>query len=164
MHLAEGLYAAHMRLEATEAVPASIASGARRLFRPGAHAGTATHALLERLVGSLRFDSAARRAVSGARQRDERTTRQLVFEAGLFELELQTRAAHAGWSVSGLLLGPTAATSGEVRLIGSLASAQSVLGETLEFSLPVVPPGRYRLELLVDETTQVEVESLELGL
>ena len=94
---------------------------------------------------------------------DDATWRQLLFEAGPFELELHTAAARAGWSVSGQLLGPTDASSGEVRLIGARASARSALTEMLEFNLPVVPAARYRLELRVGDTTQVEVESLELG-
>jgi len=146
-----------MRLEATDAVPASVATGARRLFRPG------RQATAERLVGQVRFDSATMQPAYGVRGSDDATSRQLLFEAGPFELELHTAAARAGWSVSGQLLGPTDATSGEVRLIGARASARSELTEMLEFNLPAVPSGQYRLELLVGNTTQVEVESLELG-
>jgi hypothetical protein len=155
----------HLRLEATEAVPESVVTRARRLFHTGdARVRADTHVLLERLAGVLRFDSATMQPAFGVRGGDDSPTRQLLFEAGPFELELHTAAARSGWSISGQLLGPTDATSGEVRLIGSRANARSELTEMLEFNLPVVPAGRYRLELLVGGTTQVEIDSLELGL
>src|SRR5262249_5577023 len=72
---------AHMRLEATEAVPASVATGARCLFRPGARARSPRRALLERLVGRIRFDSATMQPAYGVRGSDDRTSRQLLFEA-----------------------------------------------------------------------------------
>jgi len=134
--------------EATEAVPAMVAMAARHLFRPGR---PDTHGALERPASRLRFD------------RDDAMTRHLIYEAGPFDLELHIADAPGGWRVSGQVIGPTDAISGQVRLIGSLVSVRSALSEMLEFTLREVPPGRYRLEVLIGDTTQVEVESLKLG-
>jgi hypothetical protein len=134
--------------EATEAVPAVVAMAARRLFRPGRRD---THDALERPASRLRFDS------------DDALTRQLIYEAGPFDLELHIAVARGGWGVSGHVIGQTDAISGEVRLIGPRASVRSALTEMLEFTLRQVPPGCYRLEVLVGDTTQVEVDSLKLG-
>jgi hypothetical protein len=89
--------------------------------------------------------------------------RQLVFEAGPFEVELHTRQERAGWSISGQVLGPTDATSGEVRLIGPRTSTRSALSALLEFRLPFAPNGTYRLELRLDGDAVLRIDSLVLG-
>jgi hypothetical protein len=118
---------------------------------------------LERLIGVLRFDSATMLPAFGLRGVADSLTRRLLFEAGPFQLELQTTPAKAGWTIQGQLLGPTDATSGEVRLLNRKVSARCRLTELLEFNLPVVPRGTYRLELQVGAATEVCVDPLELG-
>lgn len=114
------------------------------------------------LVATLCFDSASMPPASGLRSATASSTRQLVFEAGQFHLELQTTPARAGWMLSGQLLGPTDAISGEVRLIGRKVSKRSKLTELLEFNVPGVPTGSYRLELCLGDATRVRIESIEL--
>jgi hypothetical protein len=156
---------AHLRLEATEAVPDRVAPRSCGLRPDRARKPTpGGAAALEQVAAALRFDSATMQPAFGVRGSGQSATRQLLFEAGPFELELHTVAARTGWSISGQLLGPTDATSGEVRLIGSRSSVRSELTEMLEFHLPVVPTGSYRLELLIGGTLQVEIDVLELGL
>jgi hypothetical protein len=153
---------ANMQLEATDAVPELVAAGARQLFRPGSRPRSASSSgAIKRLDAQLRFDSACMQRALGMHSG---TTRQLLAEAGPFELDLRSDAAKGGWSLSGQLLGPTAATAGEARLIGASASAQSKLTEMLEFTLPPLPAGRYYLELRVGGTTQVALDALQLGL
>ena len=122
----------------------------------------AMHAL-KRIVGVLRFDSASMTPAFGMRGSEESGIRQLLFEAGPFEIEVHTRSSRTGWDISGQVLGPTAATSGEVRLIGSHASARSSLSELLEFKLPRVPAGRYRLELHLASDALLQLDALEFG-
>jgi anti-sigma factor RsiW len=118
---------------------------------------------ITRLSGSLRFDSATMPPAFGMRGGLDDTTRQLLFEAGPFEVELHTQAARSGWNVKGQVLGPTEATSGEVRLIGARSSARSMLSELLEFSLPLVPAGTYRLELRLAHDALIQIDKLDLG-
>jgi hypothetical protein len=118
---------------------------------------------LEQLIGVLRFDSATMPPAYGLRGAADSETRRLLFEAGPYQLEVQTTPAKAGWTIQGQLLGPTDATSGEARLLNPKVNARCGLTELLEFNLPVVPTGTYRLELQLGDATQVYVDSLELG-
>jgi hypothetical protein len=152
---------ANMRLEATDAVPEMVAAGARQLFRPGGRERSEQTSVVERLPAQLRFDSACMQRALGMHGC---TTRQLLVEAGPFELDLRSVETKAGWSLSGQLLGPTPATAGVARLIGASASARSELTDMLEFSVPPLPAGRYHLELLVGNATQIELDSLVLGI
>jgi hypothetical protein len=151
---------ANMRLEATDEVPEMVAAGARQLFRPGGRARSEQTSVIEHLPAHLRFDSASMQRALGMHGG---TTRQLLVEAGPFELDLRSVASKAGWSLSGQLLGPTPATAGEARLTGVSASARSELTDMLEFSVPPLPAGRYHLQLLVGGATQIDMDSLILG-
>jgi anti-sigma factor RsiW len=128
--------------------------------RPRMHSGRASK--LQQFAGALRFDSATMNSAFGIRGSADASQRQLLFEAGPFEIELRTTAAHKGWRISGQVLGPTDATFGEVRLVGAHANARSIMTELLEFNLPVVPAGTYGLELDVGTGATVRIESLEL--
>jgi hypothetical protein len=99
----------------------------------------------------------------GMRGGIDTTSRQLLFEAGPFEIELQTQTERSGWTVKGQVLGPTEATSGVVQLIGARGSARSLLSGLLEFSLPPVPAGMYRMELRLAQDSVIRIDSLELG-
>ena len=128
----------------------------RRLLR--LTAGTAQPDLTD-LHAVLRFDSATTPPASQTRA----STRQLLFEAGPFEIELHTRAQRNGWAISGQVLGPTEATDGEVLLIGTQATVRSRLSELLEFRFAQLPAGRYRLELHLTADGVLHVDARELG-
>jgi anti-sigma factor RsiW len=146
-----------------QAMPDSVVARVRRIFRRGSSHAPPEPRPVERLTGMLRFDSATMPPAFGVRGSGETTQRQLVFAAGPFELELETSPARTGWQIRGQLLGPTDATSGEIRLVGPNGSARSQLTEMLEFNLPALPAGSYRLELQFGSNSRVEIESLELG-
>jgi anti-sigma factor RsiW len=131
---------------------------ARRLLRrsPGSRPAT-------RYVGALRFDSATMPPAFGLRGTGDTDERQLLFEAGPFEVELHTRGGRSGWSISGQVLGPTDATSGEVRLTGERANTRSQLSPLLEFRLPTVPDGSYQLELRLASEALLQIGPVELG-
>jgi anti-sigma factor RsiW len=131
---------------------------ARSVFRQRTESAT-----LRRFTSALRFDSATMPPAFGMRGGTASSDRQLVFESGPFEIELHTRQERAGWSVSGQVLGPTEATSGEVRLIGPRTNSRSALSDLLEFRLPLAPQGTYRLELRLDGDALLRIDCLELG-
>jgi hypothetical protein len=134
----------------------------RRLFRFRSMLGLAPR-LSQSLTGALRFDSATMPPAFGMRGGITATDRQLLFEAGPFEIELHMCAEASGWNLSGQVLGPTDAVSGEVRLIGMPASTRSMLSELLEFNLLAVPAGAYRLELRLDPGALLHIDSLAVG-
>jgi len=114
------------------------------------------------LVGALRFDSATMPPAYGMRGIPENGDRQLLYEAGPFEIELHMRQRRAGWDLSGQVLGPTSATSGEMRVIGARASARSRLSELLEFQLPTLPHGTYQMELRLAGDALLHIGPVEL--
>ena len=138
-----------------------VLTRARRLLARGSTSQSTPP--ITRFTGSLRFDIATMPSTFGMRGSLDATSRQLLFEAGPFEIELHTRAAPSGWNVKGQVLGPTEATSGEVRLIRARTTLRSRLSELLEFTLPVVPAGRYRLELRLAHDALIQIDALELG-
>jgi anti-sigma factor RsiW len=117
----------------------------------------------QRLAGALRFDSATMAPAFGIRGGIAATDRQMLFAAGPFEIELCMRAEETAWKLSGQVLGPTDARSGEVRLIGGPASARSILSVLLEFTLLAVPAGMYRLELNLAPDALLHIDSFALG-
>ena len=154
-----------MRTDNMESPPEHVVHRAVRLFRQHRIKMQAEPAyLLQRLVGMLRFDSAVAAPAVGLRVGTDEATRQLVFDAQPYEVELRMRTTSRGWAVVGQLLGPAESVeAGDVELIGADTTVRASLTELLEFSLPSVPAGTYRLELHVDERTNIEIPSLELG-
>jgi anti-sigma factor RsiW len=153
-----------MRSDNTESAPEHVINRAVRLFDSVTSVAPRSPGVLERLVGVLRFDSAFAAPAFGLRVGSDEASRQMLFSAQPYELELRTRPVGHGWSVAGQLLGPAETVDyGEVELIGNEATVQAPLSEQLEFSLPAVPPGTYRLELRFDDAGAIEIPSLELG-
>jgi anti-sigma factor RsiW len=118
---------------------------------------------IQHLIGTLRFDSARMKPAFGMRATASNGPRQLVFDAGVFEIELRATQVSTGWGVSGQVLGPTDATSGHVQIVGTKTIARARLSEFLEFNLTPVPAGTYLLEVQVGTDTHLAVNSLELG-
>jgi anti-sigma factor RsiW len=140
----------------------NVLARARQALHPRSRKRHGRAAGVEQFSGALRFDSATMTSAFGIRGSADGSQRQLLFEAGPFEIELRTTPAREGWRISGQVLGPTEATFGEVRLVGTRANARSIMTELLEFNLPVVPAGTYGLELDVGTGATVRIESLEL--
>jgi len=153
-----------MRSDESESAPEHVINRAVRLFDMYTASEPQSTGLMERLVAILRFDSAHAVPAFGLRVGADEASRQFLFDAQPYELELRTRPMPGGWSVAGQLLGPAETVDyGEVELIGDDARVQAPLSELLEFSLPAVPSGTYRLELRFDDERAIEIPSLELG-
>jgi hypothetical protein len=151
-----------MRTDQTEAAPEHVVKRAVRLFaqrRPSVHADVVQH-----LIGVLRFDSAGAAPAFGLRVGADDAMRQMLYEAEEYEIELRTSTAANGATVVGQLLGAAGPLeSADVELVGAEARVRTRLTDLLEFSLPAVPPGIYRLELRLDSSTAIEIPSLNLG-
>lgn len=155
-----------MQGDETESAPEHVVNRAVRLVRQHKNMainGTSNR-LIKQLKACIRFDSANATPAFGLRVGADEATRQLLFEARPYELELRTRAARGGWLVAGQLLGPAdSVASGEVELIGPDTSVHARMTELLEFSLPAVPAGTYRLKLHLNQGTEIDVPALEVG-
>ena len=153
-----------MRSDDSVSAPEHVINRAIRLFNTYTASEPRSTGILEHLVAMLRFDSAQTAPAFGLRVGADDASRQLLFDAQPYELELRTRPMAGGWSVTGQLLGPAETVDyGEVELIGQDARVHAPLSELLEFSFPAVPSGTYRLELRFDDARAIEIPSLELG-
>jgi hypothetical protein len=153
-----------MRSDDSESAPEHVINRAVRLFNTHTVSEPRSAGIIERLVAIMRFDSAHSVPAFGLRVGADEASRQFLFDAQPYELELRTCPMSGGWSVAGQLLGPAETVDyGEVELIGDEARVQTRLSDLLEFNLPAVPSGTYRLELRFDDERAIEIPSLELG-
>ncbi len=119
--------------------------------------------LMRRIRAVLSFDSGAASPVAFGMRSSGGTTRQMLFSAEGHDVDLRISPAasdnndptHAGWQLSGQVLGPDC--SGIVVLTNTDdgAMGESSLDELGEFRLPVIRSGSYSLTLRL---TDLEVE------
>lgn len=100
-----------------------------------------------RITAALRFDSLRMPIAMGTRSQPTRE-RQLIFEAGLYDVDVRIEPDGVLWALSGALLGSDA--GGQVELKGP-ATVQTELNSLGEFSLPPMPSGTYSLTLRLDD-------------
>lgn len=146
-----------MRTDKTEDAPPELVSRALHLFRP--RAAVKAPSLRERLVAALSFDSLQMSPAYGVRS-GQAASRQLLYSAGDYDLDLRITQISEGWVVSGQVLGDVC-VGGQVELEGEPDRAQVDLNDQCEFKLPPVPTGSYNLRLRLTGA-EVEIPQLEL--
>jgi hypothetical protein len=147
-----------MRTDEMEDAPREVVSRAINLFRSRAASPAST--LVQRIVAALSFDSLRTSPAYGVRSGQAATARQLLYNAGKYDLDLRITETGEGWVVSGQVLGEERA-GGRIELEGEQEVVQADLNEQYEFMLPAVPTGSYRLRLRFTDL-EVEVPQLEL--
>lgn len=145
-----------MRSDDLEEAPAHVVARAVRLLRPVAPSHSPT--LKERVRAALSFDSRQSAPAFGLRS-GQAETRQLLFSAGAYDLDIRVAPAGALWIVSGQVLGLPA--SGRIELRGEQSVMEVDLTALSEFVLPAAPEGSYLL-LLHLENGEIEIGELEL--
>lgn len=138
-----------------DASPQSVAA-VLRLFRLQRKT---TESALKKIFAALKFDSLTLTPAFGLRA-GASSERQVLFNAGEYDLELQIRPTGKGWIVSGQVLGPC--EGGQIEMRGDKASAQATLNDLCEFTLPQVEAGHYDLTLRLGDV-ELEVTELKLG-
>jgi hypothetical protein len=86
--------------------------------------------------------------------------RQLMFDAGGFNLDLRILPVGSQWLLFGQVFG--AVGGGRVELLGPTGATQTDLNDLYGFRLPPIPAGRYNLTLYL-ENADVEIIGLEVG-
>lgn len=147
-----------MRTDEAEDAPPQLVSRAVNLFR--SRATSKAPSLMQRVVAALSFDSFQMSPAYGVRSGQAATARQLLYNAGEYDLDLRITETGEGWVVSGQVLGEECA-GGKVELEGEQSAAQADLNDQCEFTLPVVPTGSYHLRLRLNDR-EVEIPQLEL--
>ncbi|HEY7543821.1 MAG TPA: hypothetical protein VID27_03015 [Blastocatellia bacterium] len=145
-----------MRKDVSEdASPRSVAA-VLRMF--GSQKKT-TESALRKIFAALKFDSFALTPAFGLRA-EAPSERQMLFNAGEYDLELQIRPTSEGWIISGQVLGPC--EGGQIEMRGEATTAQAALNDLCEFSLPQVESGCYDLTFRLRDV-ELEVTELKLG-
>ncbi len=147
-----------MRTDNAEDAPRDAIAYTKSMFRqlnPAEH-----QSLLRRVIAALTFDSLSVAPAFGLRS-GQAPSRQLLYSAGDADLDLRISPQENNWLVAGQILGRGCA-GGAVTLEGAAGSISTRLNDECEFSLPLVPPGRYKLFLRLEDI-EVEVPQLELN-
>jgi anti-sigma factor RsiW len=152
-----------MRDYDAEDAPEHVIARAVPLLRQHILAGSSTHesarpSLPQRIIAALRFDGLQQPAP--ALRAGRPALRQLLFDAGQYDVDLRIAPSGSAWAVSGQVLGPH--TSGQIELRGPAEVMQAELSELSRFRFPPIPAGRYTLNLRLD-TAEVEIADLEVG-
>lgn len=123
--------------------------------------------LIQRLIASLRFDSALQPATAGIRAAEFGRTRQLVYATDVADvaINLQPRPLEQRVDVLGqILLNDSSLAPDEfsVQLLRQSAEVGMTLADDLgEFAFASLQPGRYQLILSTD-TLDIQLPDLEL--
>jgi hypothetical protein len=153
-----------MRDYDAEDAPEPVITRAVPLLRQHRAAAGGTHESArpswpQRIVAALRFDGLQQPAP--ALRAGRAALRQLLFDAGQYDVDLRIAPSGNAWAISGQVLGPH--TSGQIELHGPTEVLQAELSELSRFRFPPIPTGRYTLTLRLD-TAEVEIADLEVGL
>ncbi len=144
-----------MHTDASEDAPAHVVAHAVRLFRSPQPAPSP----LRRILAALQWDSGHMEPSFGVRS-GAVAARQLLLNAGPYDVDLRIRPEGSAWVVAGQVLGPSA--HGRVMLHSAAKAAETDLNAQSEFVLPVVPEGSYTLTLRLADAA-ITFEQLELG-
>jgi anti-sigma factor RsiW len=144
-----------MRTDAAEEPPSYVIDRAVQLFRSRRAAASP----LRHLLAALRFDSGQMQPALGVRAAAA-ASRQLLFSADVYDLDLRVVATGELWAVSGQVLGP--GEGGHVELRGRTGTIETAMSVVREFVLPPVPAGAYTLILHLPEVV-VEIPELPVG-
>jgi len=145
------------RTDATEEVSPYITSRIIHLFQSMPSENPSP--LRQRILAVLQLDSKQSPVALGLRSLEQSSTRQLLYNAGKYDLVLQITSANTAWVVVGQLLGPC--VDGQVEVYSPTIMTQVKLNDQCEFELPPLPQGSYTLTL---QLTGVEIEVTELML
>jgi DNA-directed RNA polymerase specialized sigma24 family protein len=114
----------------------------------------------QRLEALLHFDSLRTPQPVGLRS-GQPIERRLLFTASELSVDLRITPSGALWSLVGQVLGPSTG-AGQVVLASQADTAEAVLNELSEFTLPPVPAGDYTLTLRLTGI-EVDVGRLQVG-
>jgi anti-sigma factor RsiW len=140
-----------------EEPPDRVAADIARVF--ASYNPSASSSLRKRILAVLRFDS-AQLPLSVGRRSGSSAEQQLVFTAGMLDIEVRITPSGSLWEVAGQVLNADA--RGLAELQGPAGEVRATLNEAGEFLLPPVPHGQYVLILRLT-TVDIEIAGLAIG-
>lgn len=147
-----------MRRDDSVDAPAHLIARAVRIAHQAASAPAPR--LMQRLTALITSDSWRMPQLTPQLRSLHAWPRAILLRAGDHELDLQVTPNGEQWQLRGQLLGPEA--PGTVTLSGSAVQVSAPLNDLGEFSLPLVPSGRYTLTVHQDQL-EIVVPNLEFG-
>lgn len=153
-----------MRNDDAVDAPAELISQAVALFRTRPIiTKEPAPSVLKRLLAVLSFDSLELKPAFGLRSGAlSSNTRQMLYSAGEYDLDLRITPNGEKWVVSGQLLGDHC-DGGQIALVTEHETSQTDLNDLCEFTLPPVASGHYQLRLNLPQT-EIDVPDFQLGL
>jgi hypothetical protein len=147
-----------MRTDQAEDAPRELVAHTINLWRTRASVSK-TPGLIQRIVAVLRFDS-FQTAPAYAVRSGQAAARQLLYNAGDYDVELRIAPSGEAWDVSGQVFGRECA-GGQIEMASASLVAQADLNDQCEFALAGLSIGSYQLRLRLTDL-EVEIPQLEL--
>ena len=141
-----------MRSDRESDVPRDLVAYAIGLF--GQRRQTATQSRVRRIIAALSFDSGLNLAPAFGVRSGDAQSRQLIYSAAGFDIDLRVVPEGDRYIISGQLLGEDCAGT-TITIESEEQSASADVSELCEFSLPPVMPGTYVVTI---RTSDVEVQ------
>lgn len=113
--------------------------------------------LFQKIVAAVSFDSSTFSPAYGVRSSGAATSRQLIFNAGSFDVDIRISKQADEWVITGQILGDY--TNGKVELKNEYITVEASLNDLCEFKLPPVKEGNYIMRLLLSDA---EIEFPEI--
>ena len=149
-----------MKIDESGDAPPVALDFAKNLFRARKQLAAPETSVTQKILATLKLDVSPFSPAFGERSAAAEAVRQMLFEAGDFDLDLRVRAGASGFNLAGQVLGELA----EQNLIGlenAEFKAATSIGESGEFKIQNVPPGSYELILRMG-ATEIIIQDLAL--
>ena len=148
---------AFMREDRSEDAPRDVVFSVVNMFRA---ARPAQPSLVRRVLAALSFDSATLTPAYGLRSGAPAATRQILYSAEGYDLDLRVTVNGAQATLAGQVLGADCANA-KVVLQNAATQTQTTLNDLSEFTLSAVPCGVYTLHLHI-AGLELEIPDLTL--
>lgn len=139
-----------MRADDSIDAPAQALTFARNLFRAGKSFEPRSSSAATRILAALKLVVAPFSPVFGERSASATAERQLLFEAGEFDVDLRLRARDKDFNLAGQILGDLSGQN-SLKLQSPDFTREAFISELGEFKLENVPAGNYELILQIGE-------------
>ena len=141
--------------------PREVIDFAKSLFRTRRHLVLPQTSPTRKILATLKLDVSPLSPIFGERSVGTDAERQMLFEAGEYDLDLRIRAFAGGFNLAGQILGELS-NQNLIALEDSQFNALTNVNQTGEFKIQNVPPGSYELTLRIG-ATEIVIEALTLG-
>ena len=150
-----------MKLDKSADAPREALDFAKKSFRARKQLVAGEKSATQKILATLKLDVSPFSPAFGERSAGAEAERQMLFEAGDFDLDLRIRAAASNFNLAGQVLGELSAQN-SISLKNAEFNAVTNIGETGEFKIRNVPPGNYELTLRIG-WTEIVINDLPLS-